>query len=114
MNSPYNAGNDTGNYLCQVIVSWAESKGIAIPESHAERIALIKRISSDWTDSLRGLIDVIPDDSEATEIHLADWFPTTERETERVILMGDSAHTMTMCKLRFFDDSLILTKTLII
>ncbi|EED13599.1 FAD binding domain protein [Talaromyces stipitatus ATCC 10500] len=96
LNSPYNTGNDTGNYICQVIISWAESKSITTPESNQERIALIKRITSDWEPHLRSLIEIIPDDAEATTIHLADWFPTTNREHERVILMGDAAHTMTM------------------
>lgn len=98
MNSPYNTGNDTSNYICQVIVSWAESKDINIPESNVERIALIKTITSDWAPHLRKLIEIIPDDAEATAIHLADWFPSTKREHERVVLMGDAAHTMTMCK----------------
>jgi 2-polyprenyl-6-methoxyphenol hydroxylase-like FAD-dependent oxidoreductase len=98
LNSPYNTGNDTGNYICQVIVSWAESKDINIPEGNVERIALIKNITSDWTPHLRKLIEIIPDDAEATAIHLADWFPTTKREHERVVLMGDAAHTMTMCE----------------
>lgn len=64
-----------------------------------ERIALIKDITSDWTPHLRRLIEIIPDDAEATAIHLADWFPSTKREHERIILMGDAAHTMTMCEL---------------
>jgi hypothetical protein len=63
-----------------------------------ERIALIKSITSDWTPHLRKLVEIIPDDAEATAIHLADWFPTTKREHERVVLMGDAAHTMTMCE----------------
>lgn len=63
-----------------------------------ERIALIKNITSDWTPQLRKLVEIIPDDAEATAIHLADWFPTTKREHERVVLMGDAAHTMTMCE----------------
>ncbi|EEA19340.1 hypothetical protein TMatcc_009474 [Talaromyces marneffei ATCC 18224] len=96
LNSPYNTGNDTGNYICQVIVSWAESKDIIIPESNVERIGLIKNITSDWTPHLQKLIEIIPGDAEATAIHLADWFPTTKREHERVVLMGDAAHTMTM------------------
>lgn len=64
-----------------------------------ERIGLIKNITSDWTPHLQKLIEIIPGDAEATAIHLADWFPTTKREHERVVLMGDAAHTMTMCEL---------------
>lgn len=98
LNSPHNTGNDTGDYICQVIISWSDSKNIRIPESNAERIALVKRITSDWTPPLRHLIEVIPEDAEATAIQLGDWFPTTKREHERVVLMGDAAHTMTMCE----------------
>ncbi|KAH8688838.1 FAD binding domain protein [Talaromyces proteolyticus] len=96
LNSPYNTGNNTGNYICQVIISWAETRGIVVPESNAERISLIKQVTGDWTENLRGLIETIPDDAEATAIRLADWFPTTKREQDRVVLMGDAAHTMTM------------------
>lgn len=69
-----------------------------MPDSNADKIALIKRITADWTESLRGLVDTIPYDAEATAINLADWFPTTKREHDRIVLMGDAAHTMTMCK----------------
>lgn len=69
-----------------------------MPESNADKIALIKRITADWTENLRGLIETIPYDAEAIAINLADWFPTTKREHDRVVLMGDAAHTMTMCK----------------
>lgn len=64
-----------------------------------DRIALIKRITSDWTPHLRQLVELLPPEAEATAIHLADWFPTMKREHERIVLMGDAAHTMTMCKL---------------
>ncbi|CRG87031.1 hypothetical protein PISL3812_04045 [Talaromyces islandicus] len=96
LDSPTNMGNDTGNYICQVISSWAETKDIAVPKSNAERIALVKHITTDWTGSLRGFIGAIPDDAGATPINVADWFLTTKREHGRVVLMGDAAHTMTM------------------
>jgi hypothetical protein len=89
--------NDSDDYVAQVVVSWAENTGTSIPKDNAERIALIKTLTADWAPQFRGLIEAIPNDAEARGISLADWSATTTREHERMVVMGDAAHSMTMC-----------------
>lgn len=86
--------------MVQIVVSWPESKGIDIPDGNAERIALMKQLTQDWAEPFRGLVHNISDNAEVTAITMQDWFPTARREQGhgRIVLMGDAAHTMTMCE----------------
>ncbi|KAF3387550.1 putative FAD-dependent monooxygenase [Penicillium rolfsii] len=85
-------------YHVQIIVSWADSKGIAVPNDNAERIALMKQLTSNWAEPFRSLVQKLPDDAEARSIRLEDWIfsPSSIHEHPRAVLIGDSAHTMTM------------------
>lgn len=87
-------------YHCQIIISWADSKGITLPTSNADRIALMKQLSDNWAEPFRGLVQKLPIDSEARSIRIEDWMFRLGRTHAhpRVVLAGDSAHTMTMCK----------------
>jgi hypothetical protein len=38
-------------YHCQIIISWADSKEIPVPDANAERIALMNKL----TDNVRGI-----------------------------------------------------------
>lgn len=86
-------------YECQIILSWADSKDIAVPSDNGERIALMKSLASDWAEPFRTLVHRLSEDTEARSIRIADWMfrPLQNRSHPRVVLMGDSAHTMTMC-----------------
>ncbi|RDK42744.1 FAD binding domain protein [Aspergillus phoenicis ATCC 13157] len=85
-------------YECQIILSWADSKDIAVPSDNGERIALMKSLASDWAEPFRTLVHRLSEDTEARSIRIADWMfrPLQNRSHPRVVLMGDSAHTMTM------------------
>ncbi|GAB1195902.1 hypothetical protein APSETT444_005167 [Aspergillus pseudonomiae] len=98
LDTPNNFSDSTDKYHCQLIVSWAESKGIDVPESNADRIALMKSLTANWADPFRSLIHQIPDATEVVSIRVADWIftPQRQRDHPRVVLVGDSAHTMTM------------------
>lgn len=58
----------------------------------------MKRLTDDWAEPFRSLVHNLPEDSEVLSINIEDWIfrPRTE-DTKRSVLMGDSAHTMTMC-----------------
>ncbi|KAF8855207.1 FAD/NAD(P)-binding domain-containing protein [Acephala macrosclerotiorum] len=83
-----------------VIISWLikdEAKD-AIPKTHAERIALMKRRAEGYAEPLRSIVMGIPDDlSFTTPLRLAD-FPCVEWDNRdgQVTLAGDSCHAMTM------------------
>lgn len=87
-------------YHCQIIVSWADSKGIALPTDNADRIALMKKLSENWAEPFRSLVHQLPGDTEARSVRIEDWLfcPGRTNLHPRAVLMGDSAHTMTMCK----------------
>ncbi|CAG7919155.1 unnamed protein product [Penicillium olsonii] len=99
LDTPSNFENSSQDrYHCQIIVSWADSQGIAVPEANAERIALIKNLTENWSEPFRSLVQKLPDDVEARSIRIEDWMFQLGREHAhpRAVLMGDSAHTMTM------------------
>ncbi|GLI77979.1 hypothetical protein PoHVEF18_006276 [Penicillium ochrochloron] len=85
-------------YHAQIIVSWADSKGIPVPKDNAERIALMKKLTDNWAEPFRSLVQKLPEDAEARSIRIEDWMftPSRTHDHPRAVLMGDSAHTMTM------------------
>lgn len=75
-------------------------KGIAVPPDNTDRIALMKQLTDNWEEPFRSLVHKLPDDTEARSIRLEDWLfrPGQRNVHPRAVLMGDSAHTMTMCR----------------
>jgi hypothetical protein len=102
------AANGTLKAACQVLTSWpyragffGNSEPTDVPETNAERIAWMKKITSGWIEPFRGLVQDIPDDAEPKAINLEDWPPKKgawDNRGGRVTLIGDAAHAMTMCK----------------
>jgi hypothetical protein len=68
-----------------------------VPEAASERLALLKKLSSDWSEPLRGIIAAMPEDTKPTTLRLEDWAPIAWDNLEgTVTLAGDGAHLMTM------------------
>ncbi|PYH80319.1 FAD/NAD(P)-binding domain-containing protein [Aspergillus uvarum CBS 121591] len=90
--------SDKDKYLCQIIVSWSDEKGIPVPSDNAERLALMKSLTANWVEPFRGLVHQLPESTDVRSIRIADWLfrPGQDTAHPRVVLMGDSAHTMTM------------------
>lgn len=106
MDTPSNFEDSSKDrYHCQIIVSWADSKGIPVPDANTERIALMKSMTESWSEPFRSLVQKLPDDVEVRSIRIEDWMFQLGREHPhpRAVLVGDSAHTMTMCKLYRFE-----------
>ncbi|KAJ5691667.1 hypothetical protein N7488_012402 [Penicillium malachiteum] len=85
-------------YHCQIIVSWADSKGIALPTSNKDRVELMKRLTDNWAEPFRSLVQKLPSNTEARSIRIEDWMFRPEKNSAhpRAIGCGDSLHTMTM------------------
>lgn len=99
LDTPNNFENSSKDrYHCQIITSWADSKEISVPDANAERIALMKKLTDNWSEPFRSLVHKLPDDVEVRSIRLEDWMFSRGRAHAhpRAVLMGDSAHTMTM------------------
>lgn len=96
------------DYLCQIVLSWPEAKGLAIPASNEDRVALMKKLATDWAEPFRSLVQSIPPDTPVTSINVEDWLPskTHKHGHGRMLLMGDAAHTMTMCASHILPTSL--------
>ncbi|KAI9805760.1 MAG: hypothetical protein M1833_005253 [Piccolia ochrophora] len=70
---------------------------LEVPSTSADRIALMKQLSSSWADPFRSLVQSIPADAESTVINLQDWVPHRNMSRDsRVTLAGDAGHTMVM------------------
>ncbi|KAJ5120515.1 uncharacterized protein N7515_009903 [Penicillium bovifimosum] len=99
LDTPSNFENSSKDrYHCQIIISWADSKGIAVPNSNAERIALMQQLTENWSEPFRSLLHKLPKDAEVRSIRIEDWMFRLGRKHAhpRAVLVGDSAHTMTM------------------
>ncbi|KGO63865.1 Monooxygenase, FAD-binding [Penicillium italicum] len=99
LDTPNNFENSSKDrYHCQIITSWADSKKIPIPDANAERLALMKQMTESWSEPFRSLVHKLPDDVEVRSIRIEDWMFSLGRAHAhpRAVLMGDSAHTMTM------------------
>ncbi|KAJ5811979.1 hypothetical protein N7474_008280 [Penicillium riverlandense] len=99
-------GDDTRD--CQILVSWPHRRGflgedtpLDVPAKSRDRVAFMKRVASDWADPFHEIVQSIPEEAEPKTISLEDWVPprdqwTTIPGSDHVVLVGDSAHTMTM------------------
>lgn len=96
------ASTENPYYEGQFNMSWLTGKHGPTPKTPTEQLAKAKEAacaSSGMFPPLRQAILEIPEDTHALEIVLEDW-PTQEWPLcdGRVTLLGDAAHTMTMCE----------------
>ena len=108
LDSPNSSGRGDDSRECQILVSWpyranfmGNDKPLELPAESRDRVALMKTISSNWADPFYSIVQAIPEDNEVKSISLEDWVPPREHWNDtpgsgRVILVGDSAHAMTM------------------
>jgi 2-polyprenyl-6-methoxyphenol hydroxylase-like FAD-dependent oxidoreductase len=84
-----------------------------VPKDNVDRIALMKKLTDNWAEPFRSLVQKLPNDTEARSIRIEDWIfsPSQTHNHPRAVLMGDSAHTMTMCK---FDDMRVFSSAEVI
>ena len=91
-------------YYCQIMTSWPYRAGFMgradpteIPNTKIGQLSWMKHLASEWAEPFNSVVQNIPHDSEIMPVHLADWLPRrTNAFGGRVILVGDSAHTMVM------------------
>jgi 2-polyprenyl-6-methoxyphenol hydroxylase-like FAD-dependent oxidoreductase len=85
-------------YEGQINVSWLyRGPEDEVPTTDSERLAKMRHLGTGMHPVLMTLFEDIPDDSEVTEIKLADW-PCYEwpNLAGKITLIGDAAHAMTM------------------
>lgn len=100
---------DPNSYECQILLSWPYKVGfqgretpLEVPPSNEERTILMKSFAQGWAEPFKEIVDSIPPSAEVKSISLEDWPPEKgmwDNLGGRVTLVGDAAHTMTMCML---------------
>lgn len=108
LDSPETSGRGDDTRDCQILVSWPHRSGflgdpnpLDVPRPSQDRVALMKKLTREWADPFRQIVQSIPETAEPKTISLEDWVPPREGWTnlpgsDRVVLVGDSAHAMTM------------------
>ena len=103
---------DKDSYDCQILVSWPYRPGfrghsmpLDVPAGSVERVLLMKDLANGWSEPFRDIFQAIPEETEAKTVSLEDWNPSqvnwSDMSTEtggKVVLVGDAAHAMVMCK----------------
>lgn len=104
LDSPSSSGRGDDSRDCQILVSWpyranfmGREAPLEVPAKGAERIHLMKSISAAWSEPFRSIFESLPEEADVKTISLEDWVPPKEGWTaQNAVLVGDSAHAMTM------------------
>ncbi|KAH6605756.1 fad dependent oxidoreductase [Trichoderma cornu-damae] len=92
------AGAADEHYRVQIMLSWlVKDRDESVPESNADRVALMKRLAAGFHPDLYGVVQAIPESSPTLHLVLQDW-PCQDWDNRdgRVTLVGDAAHAMVM------------------
>lgn len=103
MDTPATSKDDS--YGVQVFVSWPveDTERDAVEATDISRLENMRRRTEDWSEPLRGLVTDIPEGTSVKAVKIMDWVPGEwDNYNGRVTLIGDAAHTMTMCELFYF------------
>ena len=110
--------DNPNSYECQIILSWPYKVGymgrkepLDVPKTGKERVAVMKDIAKGWAEPFQEMMMSIPEDADAKAIILEDFVPKERLWTNmegRATLVGDAAHTMTMCTYQIYYPSLAL------
>ena len=107
-----NSREDKDTRTCQIFMSWPlrPENGLGeVPETAAERLAFMKRLSTEWAEPFRGIIQAMPAGTAPVTLRLEDWLPEDWSDGEldgSVTLVGDAAHAMTMYRGEAFNHGL--------
>jgi hypothetical protein len=93
-------------FLYQICISWKRHdhllEGNKTPQgspSQADRVNIIRDIVQDWAEPFRSFVMLITDATDVKQLDLDDCAPEKAmKPADRVMLVGDAFHAMTMCK----------------
>ncbi|KAH6695280.1 FAD binding domain-containing protein [Plectosphaerella plurivora] len=96
----------TGEYTCQVVISWPYRKSFGwgsapgpldFPSTPEGTIDLIKAFAETWAEPFKSIARGVSENSELKHLELTDYVPAEgQRTSGRAVLMGDAFHAMTM------------------
>lgn len=93
---------------CHMVMSWPTEdpypgggKAPEIPETNEERQALARRLSTDWAEPMREMVQDLPKDTIMREISNVEWYPVKGMWSShggRITMVGDAAHAASSCE----------------
>ncbi|KAM7198381.1 putative FAD-dependent monooxygenase [Naviculisporaceae sp. PSN 640] len=95
----------SGNYTCQIVVSWPLRPGFfgtqsitSCPTTNEDRLDLVRKFANTWAEPFRSLVLDIPPGTVIKPVDLHDWPPplSLALADQPVTLMGDAFHPMAM------------------
>ncbi|KAG2182605.1 hypothetical protein INT44_005584 [Umbelopsis vinacea] len=84
-------------YDMLIAFSWLNESGEhGVPESQADKVALVKKIGSTFCEPFKALVQSINNDQPVHEIQVTEKIPRPWNNQGKVTLVGDAAHAMSM------------------
>jgi hypothetical protein len=71
-----------------------------VPPTGKEKVALMKTMAKGWAEPFQEMVMSIPEDADPKAVAVEDFLPKQrmwDNMGGRITLVGDAAHTMTMC-----------------
>jgi hypothetical protein len=106
LEAPQQSEGNNDEFLYQICISWKlhndtleGSNILRQPTNRADRVNIIRGMVQDWAEPFRSFVMLISDSTDVKQLDLDDYAPeNANKPTDRVMLVGDAFHAMTMCK----------------
>jgi hypothetical protein len=106
LEAPQQSGDSNDGFLYQICISrklhndtLEDSDSPRGPTNREDRVKIIRGMVSDWAEPFRSFVMLISDSTDVKQLDLDDCAPeNATKPTDRVMLVGDAFHAMTMCK----------------
>jgi 2-polyprenyl-6-methoxyphenol hydroxylase-like FAD-dependent oxidoreductase len=106
LEAPQKPGGKGNGFLYQICISWKRDnpalENDKIPQDSldpADRVNIIRDIVQHWAEPFRSFVLLITDATNVKQLDLDDCAPeNTMKPADKVMLVGDALHGMTMCK----------------
>jgi hypothetical protein len=111
LEAPQEPVDNNNGFLYQICISWKlhndplENVNILKGMSkQADRVNIIRGIVQEWAEPFRSFVLLITDATDVKQLDLDDCAPETPmKSADRVMIVGDAFHAMTMCKSRLMN-----------
>jgi hypothetical protein len=106
LEAPQKPGGNNNKSLYQICISWRRdndthksNKALEGSASSVDRVNIIRGIAHEWAEPFRSFLMLITDATDVKQLDLDDCAPeNATKPSNRVMLVGDALHAMTMCK----------------
>ncbi|KAH7386695.1 FAD binding domain-containing protein [Phaeosphaeria sp. MPI-PUGE-AT-0046c] len=103
LEAPQQSSSSNEDRLYQICISWSKDqvppaiRTLKEPSDNANRIETVRAIAQQWAEPFKSFITQISDTTKIKQLDLEDFAPRPKlRSTDKVILVGDAFHAMSM------------------